>query len=281
MAGQGASANEDQMPQADNFFATLDQEGETPNPQTRIIEENVTQTKTSQMGVDFTQEADRLENGEVVKPSDANIAEDKSDNSELVEAMKTQNDSINALIKSQQDLKPIQQQTQTEQPKNLAEYLFGKEAASEFVYDPEEAVSDPSSDSAKYHRAEIALETRKQIDRDKAETKEQDAQTIFSNEKTALMSEYKMSEADFDAFEKSAKDRNVSLKDIYLMIHREEISKNIAQNTAKQYSTQRTKMSQMAPAFAAKGGQEIQKETDSQFFGSLFGINDKQFETTI
>lgn len=279
MAKQGASGTEDQMPAKDNFFATLDNDDEAQVSQARTIEENVTQTP--KMGADFVQEADRLENKAEVKPSDADDAKDKSDNSELLEAMKTQTQNINALINSQQTPSTQQAQPEKEQPKNLAEYLFGKDGAEEFVYDPEEAVSDPSSDSAKYHRAEIALETSKQIARSKAEADEQDAQTVFKNEKAALMSEFKMSEADFSEFEKTAGKRNVSLKDIYLMIHRDEIAKNIAKNTVDQFSNQRTKMSQMAPAFAAKGGKEIQPQTDSQFFSGLFGIKDNEFETTI
>lgn len=279
MAGQGKSASEDQMPTKDNFFATLDNDDETQVSQTRTVDENITQTP--QMGADFIQEADRLEHKGEVKPSDADNAKDKSDNSELLDAMKTQTENINALIDSQKNPSPQQTQPQAEQPKNLAEYLFGKDGAEEFVYDPEEAISDPNSDSAKYHRAEIALETSKQIARSKAESKEQDAQAVFKKEKTALMSEFKMSEADFDKFEKEAGARNVSLKDIYLMIHRDEISKNIAKNTVDQFSKQRTKMSQMAPAFASKGGQEIQPQTDSQFFSGLFGIKDNDFETTI
>jgi len=234
------------------------------------------------MGDEFEQEADRLERLSQVKLPEAGDAGDKSDNSELLKAMKTQTKNIDALIESNKVVPQlVQKETQQEQPKNLAEYLFGKDKAEEFVYDPEEAVSDSNSDSAKYHRAEIALETRKQIDRSKAETKEEDAQQVFVKEKEALMKEFNLTDAGFSDFEKEAEKRNVTLKDIYLMIHREEISKNIAKNTTKDFATQRTRMSNMSPSMSAKGGQELQKESSSQYFSRLFNIDDKKFETTI
>jgi hypothetical protein len=279
MAGKGKSSTEDQMPKADNFFAQLDTEDEV------VVEpviEAANQNLTPKMGDEYEQEADRMERLSKVKPPKADNAGDKSDNSELLKAMETQTKNIDALIESNKAVpQAVQEKTQQEQPKNLAEYLFGKDKAEEFVYDPEEAVSDPNSDSAKYHRAEIALETRKQIDRDKAETREENAQQVFAKEKEALMGEFKMSEADFQRFEKEAEKRNVTLKDIYLMIHREEISKNIAKNTTKDYANQRTRMSNMSPSMSAKGGQELQKESSSQYFSRLFNIDDNQFETTI
>ncbi len=279
MAGQqGMSATNDQMPKRDNFFAQLDKE-DSDTGQAEIIEHNISQSP--KMGAEIIQEAERLEKKLAVKPPDVveKATGDKSGNSELLEAMKAQTENINALIESKSS-QPVAQ-PKAEQPKNLAEYLFGKEGAENFVYDPEEAISDPSSDSAKYHKAEIALETRRQIDRAKAEDKENDAQAIFEGEKKALMEEFKMSDSDFAKFEKEAEARSVTLKDIYLMLHRDEISENIAKNTVNQFSSQRTRMSEIAPAFASKGGQEIQKETDSQFFGNLFNIKDNEFETTI
>jgi len=279
MAGQGKSATVDEMPVKDNFFAQLDTEDDTV---VEPVMEAAKQNLTPAMGDEFEQEADRLERLSQVKPPDTDKVEDKSEASELLKAMETQTENINALIESTKVApQTVQTQTQEPQPKNLAEYLFGKDGAEEFVYDPEEAVSDPNSDSAKYHRAEIALEARKQIDRDKAETREQDAQTVFKNEKASLMKEFNMNDADFKKFEDEAEKRNVTLKDIYLMIHREEISKNIAQNTVKDFSQQRTRMSQMSPSMSAKGGQELQKESNSQYFGRLFNIDNKQFETTI
>ena len=95
------------------------------------------------------------------------------------------------------------------------------------------------------------------------------------------MSEFKMSEADFKKFEEEAEKRNVTLKDIYLMIHRDEISKNIARNTVKDYAGQRTRMSEMSPSMSARGGQELQKESSSQYFSRLFNVDNKKFETTI
>lgn len=277
MAGKGVSSTEDQMPKADNFFAQLDTEGDA---QTRPIVTDPNSTPA--MGEAFEQEADRIERLSKAKPPETEKVGDKSDNSELLEAMKTQTENINALIEAQRTVsKSEQKETRTEQPKNLAEYLFGKEGATEFVYDPEEAVSDPNSDSAKYHRAEIALETRKQIERDKVEMREADSQKVFLKEKEGLMSEFKMSEADFKEFEEDAEKRTVTLKDIYLMIHRDEISKNIARNTVKDYAGQRTRMSEMSPSMSAKGGQELQKESSSQYFSRLFNVDDKKFETTI
>ena len=275
MAGQGRSATKDEMPAKDNFFAQLDPE-DTAEP--NLIEP--TDGKgTPKIDAVFVQEADRLEQKADVKLPDAEKVEEKSETAELIALAKTQAENINTLVESRTQ-QPQAVETQKEQPKNLAEYLFG-DKAEEFVYDPEEAISDANSDSAKYHRAEIALEARKQIDRAKAEDTEADAQKNFSEEKKALMGEYGMSSVDFDKFEKEASERNVTLKDIYLMIHRDEISKNITKNLANQSSGQRTRMANMSPALSSKGGHEVQKPTDSQYFSKIFGVNNADLETTI
>lgn len=270
MAGQqGTSGVQDEMAPKDDFFATLDKE-DTP-----------TQTATAPLGTEFEQEADRLERGVIPTP-DAVKVEAKSDANELLDVIKTQQDQINTLIEAQQSFKPVAQEaTPKDQPKNLAEYLFGKDGAEDFVYDPEEAVSDPNSDSAKYHRAEIALETSKQIARDKASSAEETAQQQFETEKKQLMDEFKMTPAQFAKFEKDAATRTVTLKDVYLMMNRDEFAKNVAKNTVSTYANQRATMANISPALASSGGHELQAPTDSQFFGKLFGIDNSKFATTI
>jgi len=274
MAGQGNSATSDEMPTKDNFFAQLD----TDDTQMTTPVKNAETVTTPPIGEVIEQEADRLERLKSVKPPEAEPAGDKSDTDELKQMLKAQAENVNALIDSNK-AKPTQE-PQKPQPKNLAEYLFG-DKAEEFVYDPEEAVSDPNSDSAKYHRAEIALEARKQIDRAKAEDDEESAQKAFIEEKASLMAEYGMSQQDFDKFETEASERNVSLKDLYLMIHRDKISKNITKNLTDQSAGQRTRMAALSPNLASSGGHEVQKPSSSQFFSSVFNINDNDFETTI
>lgn len=287
MSGKGKSSVKDEMPPADNFFATLDTDGdeevqEEVTPKIQIADPPQDGMQFDEFG-NLVQEADRLERPPA-EPSEVSEKDtkDKSDE-ELVQALERNTKAFEELSKtaSQRPPEPAQKPNPSEQPQSLAEYLFGKEGAQNFVYDPDEAVNDANSDSAKYDRARIAMAARREIERSREEDAQASAEEQFKKEKKELMEEVGMSETEFNAFEQEAAQYPVSLKDIYFMIHRSEFAENVAKNTVKQFSKQRATMSNISPTLANRGGQEIQQPSDSQFFAGVFGINNRDFETTI
>ena len=157
-------------------------------------------------------------------------------------------------------------------PKNMKEQLKLDE---DFVFDPDEAVSDQSSDSAKVLQATIDGVVQKRLNntlnKQKAENKRLSQESEFRQK-------YNMNEGEWDDFKTFAKTKTLSLDDIYYLKNRESRETNIAKDASNQVAQQMKNVNERPQSLATSGSQQVEASQDDQLFNSILGI-DKDLES--
>ena len=157
-------------------------------------------------------------------------------------------------------------------PKNMKEELKLDE---DFVFDPDEAVSDQSSDSAKVLQATIDGVVQKRLSstlsKQKAENKRLSSESEFRQK-------YNMNEGEWDDFKAFAKTKTLSLDDIYYLKNRESRETNIAKDASSQVAQQMKNVNERPQSLATSGSQQVEVSQNDQLFDSILGI-DKDLES--
>ena len=157
-------------------------------------------------------------------------------------------------------------------PKNMKEQLKLDE---DFVFDPDEAVSEPGSDSAKVLNATIDGVVQQRLNdtlgRQKTENKRLSQESDFRQR-------FEMSEDEWGDFKTFAKNKTLTLDDIYYLKNRESRETNIAKDASTQVAQQMKNVNERPQSLATTGSQEVETSQDDQLFNSILGI-DKELES--
>jgi len=157
-------------------------------------------------------------------------------------------------------------------PKNMKEQLKLDE---DFVFDPDEAVSDPSSDSARVLQSTIDGVVQKRLNdtlgRQKAENQRLSQESDFRQR-------YEMNEDEWNDFRSFAKQKTLTLDDIYYLKNRESRETNIAKDASNQVAQQMKNVNERPQSLATTGSQQVESSQDDQLFNSILGI-DKDLES--
>ena len=157
-------------------------------------------------------------------------------------------------------------------PKNMKEQLKLDE---DFVFDPDEAVSDNDSDSAKVLQATIDGVVQKRLgdtlNKQKVENQRLSQESDFRQR-------YEMNEDEWGDFRDFAKTKTLTLDDIYYLKNRESRETNIAKDASTQVAQQMKSVNQRPQSLATSGSQEVESSTEDQLFNSILGI-DKDLES--
>ena len=142
----------------------------------------------------------------------------------------------------------------------------------DFVFDPDEAMSKPDSDSAKVLAATIDGVVQKRLT---------DALSVQKNENQRLTresefrSKYNLSEEQWKDFVSFAKNKTLQLDDIYYLMKRKERESNIADNARQQVASQMKKVQEQPRSLATAGSATVEASQDDQVFDTLLGIDQK------
>jgi len=157
-------------------------------------------------------------------------------------------------------------------PKNMKEELKLDE---DFIFDPDEAVSEPSSDSARVLNATIDGVVQQRLNdtlgRQKTENKRLSQESDFRQR-------FEMGEDEWDDFKTFAKNKTLSLDDIYYLKNRESRETNIAKDASTQVAQQMKNVNERPQSLATTGSQEVETSQEDQLFDSILGI-DKHLES--
>ena len=152
-------------------------------------------------------------------------------------------------------------------PKNMKEQLKLDE---DFVFDPDEAVSDNDSDSAKVLQATIDGVVQKRLgdtlNKQKVENQRLSQESDFRQR-------YEMNEDEWGDFRDFAKTKTLTLDDIYYLKNRESRETNIAKDASTQVAQQMKNVNQRPQSLATSGSQEVESSSEDQLFDSILGIN--------
>ena len=157
-------------------------------------------------------------------------------------------------------------------PKNMKEQLKLDE---DFVFDPDEAVSEPGSDSAKVLNATIDGVVQQRLNdtlgRQKTENKRLSQESDFRQR-------FEMGEDEWGDFKTFAKNKTLTLDDIYYLKNRESRETNIAKDASTQVAQQMKNVNERPQSLATTGSQEVENSQEDQLFDSILGI-DKHLES--
>ena len=149
-------------------------------------------------------------------------------------------------------------------PKGIKEQLGLDE---DFVFDYDDALSDPNSQSAKLFNATVDGVVQRRLG-DFA--RKQSEQSRRASEETAFKSKYNVSEEDYNDLMDYAKSHRLTLEDVYYLKNRNNRDQEVANNTRNEVIQQMKNVRQMPTSVASSGNaQREEKSVDDAVFDKL------------
>tara|TARA_R110002167_G_scaffold112850_1_gene285537 strand:- start:23974 stop:24840 length:867 start_codon:yes stop_codon:yes gene_type:complete len=128
----------------------------------------------------------------------------------------------------------------------------------DFVFDPDEAISDPKSDSAKVFDSVVNQKVQSVVSgRLDAEKKQQQVQSQASEFK----SKHSMSDEQFEEFMRFAGSRPLNYDDIYYLMNKDNRDTNIASETRREVASQMQNVRNRPQSLASGGTAPSDEET--------------------
>ena len=141
----------------------------------------------------------------------------------------------------------------------------------DFVFDPDEAMSKPDSDSAKVLSATIDGVVQKRLTDALGKQRNENVRLTKESE---FRSKYDLSEEQWENFLSFAKNKTLQLDDIYYLMNRGQREKQIAQSANQEVTNQMKKVQQRPQSLASTGSSpEPQKSPDDSVFEEILGID--------
>ena len=154
-------------------------------------------------------------------------------------------------------------------PESMAQNM---ELPEDFSFDPDDAFSDPKSDSAKVFGATVDGIVQRRLNSELGKQKTENQRLA---RETAFKSKVDMTENEWSTFVDFAKNKSLELDDIYYLMKRKERESNIADNARDQVATQMKKVQQQPRSLATAGSAPVEQSQDDQVFDTLLGIDQK------
>lgn len=149
-------------------------------------------------------------------------------------------------------------------PKSVKEQLGLDE---DFVFDYDDALSNPDSQSAKLFNATVDGVVQRRLG-DFA--RQQSEQSRRASEETAFKSKHNVSDEDYEDLMKYAKSHKLTLEDVYYLKNRNNRDNEVANNTRNEVIQQMKNVRQMPTSVASSGNtQREEKSIDDAVFDKL------------
>ncbi len=148
----------------------------------------------------------------------------------------------------------------------------------DFIFDQQEAMTDPESDSAKVMNAHVdSLVQRRVTDVLNAEKSKnvqmQQAQKMQRDE-AEFKAKHNMSDEDYAVFKDAAQNHKMTLDDIHYLLNKNNNEKNVASNTKKEMLNQMKNVRNMPTSASGANSQGETVSEDRNVFNSILGTGD-------
>lgn len=156
-------------------------------------------------------------------------------------------------------------------PKSMVEKM---NLGEDFIFDPDEAISNPESESAKVLNGTIEGVVQRRLNNELAKQKEE-----FTLERKVqdFRSKHEMNDSEWNEFKSFADNQSLSLDDIYYLKNRGKREDNIAR-TSSENAVRKVQETQQRPkSLATKGSTKVETSEEGQIFDAIMGI-DKELE---
>tara|TARA_B100000470_G_scaffold221490_1_gene211981 strand:+ start:7868 stop:8749 length:882 start_codon:yes stop_codon:yes gene_type:complete len=142
----------------------------------------------------------------------------------------------------------------------------------DFVFDPDEAFSNPKSESSQLMGATIDGIVQRRLSQANQTMKKENARL---SDEASFRQRHEMSENDWTQFQQFAKNRSLKLDDIYYLMNREGRDKKIAQDTGRQVQEQIRNVQSRPSSMATSGNVPVQESSgDDKVFDMLLGVDE-------
>ena len=152
-------------------------------------------------------------------------------------------------------------------PESMAQNM---ELPEDFSFDPDDAFTDPKSDSAKVFGATVDGIVQRRLNNELGKQKT-DNQRLARE--TAFRQKVEMTDNEWSTFVDFAKNKSLELDDIYYLMKRKERESNIADNARQQVASQMKKVQEQPRSLATAGSATVETSKDDQVFETLLGID--------
>ena len=148
-------------------------------------------------------------------------------------------------------------------PKSMKEELGLDE---DFIFDYDEAISDPSSDSANVFNNTVDKVVQRRLS--EFAGKQQEESKRISDE-ASFRQRHDISDDEFGQVVDFAKSRNLSMDDIYYLYNRENRDRAIADNTRKEVVQQMKNVRQKPASMSTAGSEQVETSPDDMVFNAI------------
>ena len=140
----------------------------------------------------------------------------------------------------------------------------------DFVFDADDAIRTPGSDSAKVLGATVDGIVQRRLN---GALKSQRQENQRLAKETAFRQQHEMSDTEWKDFVDFAKSKSLELDDIYFLKNRQNREANIAENTRQQMADQMRKAQEQPRSLATAGSTQVEESPDDSVFDAIAGLD--------
>ena len=149
----------------------------------------------------------------------------------------------------------------------------------DFVFDPQDAVTDTASDSAKLMNAHVdnIVQQRvgQMINAEKQNAQKVQHQANKRSEEQAFKDKHKMTDEQFTTFVGQAKQHVLTLEDVDYLLNRDKVAANVASSTKKDMMNQMQNVRNMPTSASQANSEPKQTSEDQDVFDKLLGLDNE------
>ena len=159
-------------------------------------------------------------------------------------------------------------------PKSVQEQLNLDE---DFIFDSQEAMTDPDSDSAKVLNAQVDKVVQHRVGQIVQTEKANSAKMQNEARRQAMENEFRdkkgMTDEQFDSFKERAKSHVLTLEDIDYLLNRDQANANVVQSMKTDMLTQMKNVRNIPTSASGANSQAKEKTPDNAVFDGILGLD--------
>ena len=147
----------------------------------------------------------------------------------------------------------------------------------DFVYDANEAMQDPDSDSAKVMNAQIDNVVQSRVGnilkKEKANSAAVQRKLYQKKQEQEFRTKHNMTDEAYAGMGQQAKKHRLSLDDIYYILNRDKAAQNVANSTKKDMLTQMKNVRDIPTSASDSNNQDPGVKPDDKLFEGILGLD--------
>ena len=145
----------------------------------------------------------------------------------------------------------------------------------DFIYDPNEAMTDPDSDSAKVFNAHVDTMVQGRVNNIMQGEKQKAAQVRQAidrrKEEASFKDKYKMGDEDFAELMKQARTHKLSIEDIYHILNKDRVAGNVARSTKQDMLNQMKNVRDIPTTASGVNSPSTERDPKNDVFDAILG----------